>query len=122
MLYVLRRKDGTVEPASSGTVVEADGAWRHLPLDAFRIEAAGVWESPHSGAAYPSGWTVQVPSEQLDLRLTPTVQNQELGAGSLTGVIYWEGSVTVEGTDRGKPVKGRGYVELTGYAGRVPGI
>lgn len=33
-----------------------------------------------------------------------------------TGVIYWEGSVSIEGTRAGQPVVGQGYVELTGYA------
>jgi predicted secreted hydrolase len=31
-------------------------------------------------------------------------------------VRYWEGAVRVEGTREGRPVQGRGYVELTGYA------
>ncbi|HYH45776.1 MAG TPA: lipocalin family protein, partial [Thermoanaerobaculia bacterium] len=29
---------------------------------------------------------------------------------------YWEGAVDV--TSRGTPLRGRGYVELTGYAGQ----
>jgi len=33
-----------------------------------------------------------------------------------TGVTYWEGSVSIEGKKEGRPVKGKGYVELTGYA------
>ncbi|MCA9480321.1 MAG: hypothetical protein KC545_08175, partial [Nitrospira sp.] len=33
-----------------------------------------------------------------------------------TGVTYWEGAVDVTGTWQGRPVDGRGYVELTGYA------
>jgi predicted secreted hydrolase len=37
MLYVLRRKDGRVEPLSSGTLVQADGTWKHLPLSSYRI-------------------------------------------------------------------------------------
>ena len=122
MLYVMRKKDGSIEPTSSGTIVDADGSWRHLPLEAFQITGTGTWRSPHSKGVYPSGWEISVPSEQIKLRLTPTVQDQEIGANSLIGVIYWEGSVAIEGTDRGQPVKGNGYVELTGYAGRVPGI
>jgi predicted secreted hydrolase len=35
-------------------------------------------------------------------------------------VVYWEGSVKVRGTSRGRDVAGKGYVELTGYAGRAP--
>ena len=28
---------------------------------------------------------------------------------------YYEGATTIRGTMEGKPVSGRGYVELTGY-------
>jgi predicted secreted hydrolase len=40
--------------------------------------------------------------------------------GGAAGVRYWEGSVRVRGTSGAVPVAGRGYVELTGYAGRIP--
>jgi predicted secreted hydrolase len=33
-----------------------------------------------------------------------------------TGVTYWEGSVSIRGTKGANPIKGQGYVELTGYA------
>ncbi|MBI4552515.1 MAG: carotenoid 1,2-hydratase [Candidatus Latescibacteria bacterium] len=122
MLYVMRLKNGGIEPMSSGTVVNADGTWTHLPLSAYQIQRTGTWKSPASRGVYPSGWVIRVPGEQMELRVTPTVVDQELVTGGVTGVIYWEGSVRVEGRDRGKPVKGVGYVELTGYAGALPGI
>jgi predicted secreted hydrolase len=43
---------------------------------------------------------------------------QELVTTRSTGIAYWEGAVEVRGTWRGRPVTGRGYVELTGYAER----
>jgi hypothetical protein len=48
----------------------------------------------------------------LDATVTPRLADQELPVS----VLYWEGSVGVEGTREGKPLTGRGYVELTGYA------
>jgi hypothetical protein len=43
--------------------------------------------------------------------------------GKSTGVTYWEGACRVEGTRAGRAIRGRAYVELTGYAGRdVPGF
>lgn len=122
MLYVMRLKDGALEPASSGTVVYADGTWKHLELAAYSIEKTGIWESSKTGGVYPSGWIIRVPGEDMELRITPAVKDQELAIGSIIGVTYWEGSVRVEGRDRGSPVTGVGYVELTGYAGRVPGF
>jgi predicted secreted hydrolase len=32
-------------------------------------------------------------------------------------LAYWEGAVEIEGTRDGGAIKGRGYLELTGYAG-----
>ncbi|HLB02532.1 MAG TPA: lipocalin family protein [Nitrospiria bacterium] len=49
----------------------------------------------------------------------PTVQDQELITTRSTGVTYWEGSVKVTGTLNGQPTTGKGYVEMTGYAGSL---
>lgn len=121
MLYVLRLKDGGVEAMSSGTIVNADGTTRHLKLADFQIRSTATWKSPHSAAVYPAAWEIRVPSEQLDLRITPVVPDQEL-APAATGVRYWEGSCKVAARDHKRPVGGVAYVELTGYAGAAPGI
>ncbi len=117
MLYRLRRKNGKVTPQSSGSLVERDGSVRYLPLDAFAISSTGAWKSPHTGATYPSGWRVRVPSANVDLALAPIVLDQEL-ADTAGGVSYWEGSVGVSDAAR-KTSRGTAYVELTGYAGTV---
>lgn len=122
MLYRLRRKDGGTEPVSSGTLIERDGRTRHLPLEAFETRATGSWKSPRTGAEYPSGWIVRVPSASLELEVTPAIQGQELVTGGAAGVIYWEGAVRVSGRANGRPLGGHGYVELTGYTGRTPGL
>lgn len=122
MLYVLRRSDGSIEPASSGTIVDDDGSWRHLDLSMYRINTNESWTSPHNGAVYPSSWEISVPSEQLMLEVVPTLADQELVSQSILGITYWEGSVLVRGTDGGLPISGQGYVELTGYIGNIPGF
>lgn len=116
MLYHLRGADGLPVPASSGTFVRADGTWRHLPREAFRVTAMGAWPSPHSKAIYPMGWAIEVPVEDLTLTLKPAFSAQELDTTASTGVTYWEGSMSAEGHRSGAPITGRGYVELTGYA------
>jgi predicted secreted hydrolase len=121
MLYRLRRKDGTIEPASSGTWIGRDGKAEHLVLEAFELEATGAWTSPKSGGRYPSGWRVRVPSRGLDVTLTPLLEDQEL-VSKVTGITYWEGAVDAKGTRQGANIAGRGYVELTGYAGRRPDV
>jgi predicted secreted hydrolase len=117
MLYRLRQKDGRVTPASSGSLISANGAVRYLPLRAFTIEALGSWKSPHTNAVYPSGWRVRVPSARIDLVLQPAVLDQEL-ADTAGGISYWEGAVAVRDAAQGGH-RGVGYVELTGYAGAV---
>lgn len=117
MLYVLRRADGSIEPASSGTWVEADGRARHLPLGSFTVRANGTWKSPASGGTYPAGWTLSVPSAGVTLELAPSVPDQELRTGGGLGLVYWEGSVRIQGRGPAGPIRGHGYVELTGYAG-----
>jgi predicted secreted hydrolase len=89
----------------------------HLPKNAFTVTATGTWTSPSSGATYPAGWQIEIPSQQLTVNLTPTVADQELDTRQTTGVIYWEGSQHVSATRAGVPVGGESYVELTGYAG-----
>ena len=71
-----------------------------------------TWTSPTSGATYPSGWKFIVPGEDLDLRITPLLKNQELQVS----FIYWEGAVKIEGSH-----SGYGYVELTGYKESIQG-
>ncbi len=120
MLYRLRLRGGGSEPLSSGTLVEADGRARHVPLEAFTIEATGQWMSPRTRARYPSGWIVRLPGEALELTLRPTLEDQELVVESMRGLAYWEGRVLVTGRSAGEPITGEGFVELTGYAGPTP--
>ncbi len=116
MLYLLRQKDGSVTPQSSGSLVAPDGTVTYLPRDAFAIEKTATWISPHTGGKYPSAWRVRVPSQHVDLTLAPTVPDQELAA-TTTGVSYWEGAVDVR--DGAGQTLGVGYVEMTGYAGAI---
>ncbi|MGE5302989.1 MAG: lipocalin-like domain-containing protein [Alphaproteobacteria bacterium] len=119
MLYLLRRKDGSVDPYSSGTLVAADGTTKHLALKDFGVEALGRWKSPKSGADYPMKWKVAIPSEAIELEIAPAFNGQELITNRSTRVTYWEGAVRIRGTARRKPVSGEGYAEMTGYAGKL---
>jgi len=116
MIYVLRLKDGSSDPCSSGTLIRKDGTWLHLPKEAFVIRPTSYWESPRSQGRYPSSWEVAVLSHDMSLTVTPKLKDQELITKESTGVTYWEGSVRVAGTVADQPVTGSGYVELTGYA------
>jgi len=122
MLYFLRKKDGTVEKESSGTLVEPDGRARHLKIGEIQMEVLGTWKSPGSGGAYPNRWQIRIPSAGVDLQLAPLVAAQELITAGSTGVTYWEGAVDGRGSSSGKSVICEGYVEMTGYAGSIGGL
>ncbi|MCC7018376.1 MAG: hypothetical protein IT332_01390 [Ardenticatenales bacterium] len=112
MAFQIRDAAGAPAPESSGSLVDDKGVVRSFGASDFDLTPTGSWRSPRTGARYPSGWRLQLPGEAIDLRLTPVVADQELA----TGFRYWEGAVTVDGTSGGRRIKGRGYVELTGYA------
>lgn len=119
MLYRMRRKDSSSDPASSGSVVLPDARTQHLAVTDFQIESSATWTSPESKATYPSRWHLKVPSLDLELDVTPLLADQELRTSRRAQVTYWEGAVAVTGTKQGRPVTGQGYVELTGYAERL---
>jgi len=119
MLYLMRRKDGSVDPYSSGTLVSANGATKHLNLTDYRVEVLERWKSPASGANYPMKWKVTIPGEKIELEIIPEFANQELITNRSTRVTYWEGAVKIQGMIQSKLITGQGYVEMTGYAGKL---
>jgi predicted secreted hydrolase len=112
MMYIIRRADGSIDPFSSGTLIAPDGSTQALAREDFAIQAHDLWRSPHSGAEYPLGWTVSIPSAGLQLELSPYLLDQELNLST----IYWEGAVQISGSRDGHLIGGMGYVEMTGYA------
>ena len=112
MVYLLRRRDGTIDPFSAGTLVAADGPARPLRAADVSIETLAHWSSPHSGVRYPARWRLSVPAAELRLEIEPRLADQELRVGTR----YWEGAVTLTESSTNRPLRGRGYVELVGYA------
>lgn len=112
MAFQIRDAAGRPAPESSGSLVDRTGGVETLAADDFTIAPRGAWRSPRTGARYPSGWRLTAPAAGIDLVVTPLADDQELS----TGFRYWEGAVTAAGTAGGRPIRGRGYVELTGYA------
>jgi len=111
MVYQLRRRDGAPDPHSAGTLIATDGSTRALAREDATLEVLDHWTSPASRVRYPSRWRLTIPTGDLSLEITPRLAAQEL----IVGTRYWEGAVRVQGTAGGRPVSGRGYVELVGY-------
>ena len=119
MLFRIRRKDGSVDPFSAATFVDARGQTTHLRSTDFSLTPAGeTWTSPVTNAAYPIHWKVAVPKLGLDLEVKTALQSQELVGGSGNETLtpsYWEGAVSYDGTRSGMKIRGVGYLEMTGY-------
>ncbi|HEV2492844.1 MAG TPA: lipocalin-like domain-containing protein [Terriglobia bacterium] len=115
MLYELRRSDGTVDPYSAGTYVDASGHARHLRVTDFQLDPGRTWTSPATHATYPIAWRVEVPSLSLRLETTTPLEPQEFVSGSRFAPTYWEGAIRAKGIKLGSPIEGEGYLEMTGY-------
>lgn len=122
MLYHLRRQDGSIEPYSSGTLVDQKGRAQHLRLADFQLTPISRWKSPQTSASYPTEWRVTLPKLKLDLEVEATLPDQELRPRrSGANLAYWEGSVHATGSQNGRPLSAQGYLELTGYASAFRG-
>jgi predicted secreted hydrolase len=111
MWYQLRHGDGTVDRWSRGSLVAADGRTTPLVPATTTAAPAGSWTAPDGRARYPARFHLTSTSPPFDLEIGPLLADQELHVL----VRYWEGAVAVRGTRDGKPVTGRGYLEMTGY-------
>jgi len=112
MYYQIRKKDGSAESLSNGTLINIDGSGKFLSLNDVKLQVIDYWKSSDGKAIYPSEWYLNIPKEKLELHIIPYMPDQEL---NLT-VRYWEGAVKVTGTWQEKNISGNGYVELTGYS------
>lgn len=117
MVAQIRTQEGGAIGEFAGTLVLADGSQTYLTNDDFVLENRDEWTSPTTGITYPSGWRLTAPAYDLELEIDPLIRDQEMHVS----YVYWEGAVEATGSMAGAPVRGRGYVELTGY-GNVGGI
>jgi predicted secreted hydrolase len=109
MLFQLRRRDGSIDPYSAGTYIDAKGRARHLRRSDFVLQPVESWTSAKTGARYPIRWRIAIPSLGVAIECTASLSNQEL-VGERDGPNYWEGAVGYTGS-----VTGVGYLEMTGY-------
>jgi predicted secreted hydrolase len=117
MLYRLRHKDGSVDPFSSGTYVDAVGKSTSLSNTDFLMQpGAETYTSPDTHGVYPIAWRVTIPSLAMDLQIRTALRSQEMAIRSIAGLSYWEGAIAIAGTRAGSALNGVGYLEMTGYA------
>jgi len=114
MAFRMRRADGSALWAG-GSHRAADGVARSFAAGELVFTPGRRWSSPASRAAYPVEWTVDTPAGRFAVKAL--MDDQELDSRGSTGSIYWEGLSELLDA-QGRRV-GRGYLELTGYAGAL---
>ena len=116
MLFQLRRKDGSIDSFSAGTFVDAQGKSQHLAHTDFTLTPlSDSWKSPVTFATYPVRWRITVPKLGIELEAGTALKSQELTGQSRWLLNYWEGAISVSGHNESSPLKGVGYLEMTGY-------
>jgi len=100
---------------AAATLRAADGSVTVLAPEDVEWTPLETWRSPRTGAEYPVRWRVRVGERVYEVE--PLMDDAELDSRASTGTIYWEGPVRLRNPD-GAQV-GRGYLELTGYAGEL---
>lgn len=110
--FRLRRNDGS--PLWAGGSWRTPGGAAHsFGPGEVHFEPQRHWTSPASGATYPVQWQLRTPVGNHTV--AALLDAQELDSRGSTGAIYWEGLSELRDAE-GRRV-GRGYLEMTGYAG-----
>jgi predicted secreted hydrolase len=112
--FRLRGADGSTVYAG-GSFRSEGGAVRSYTADEVRLTPDRLWTSPASRARYPVAWTIDTPAGRF--RVQALLDAQELDSRASTGSIYWEGLSELQDA-QGRRI-GRGYLEMTGYAGKL---
>lgn len=113
-VFRLRRADGSM--------LWAGGSWRPpgravRPFESREVQMrpGREWASAATGARYPVEWSIETPAGRHTVRAL--VDAQELDNRQRTGTVYWEGISSLH-DEEGRRI-GLGYLEMTGYAGRL---
>ncbi len=112
--FRLRRRDGSTL-WDGGSFRTAAGTPYIASPGETQFRPQRTWKSPLSQAVYPVEWMVRTPADFYTVRAV--IDNQELDSRNSTGAIYWEGLSDLIDSN-GRKVA-RGYLEMTGYAGKL---
>ncbi len=116
MLFRIRRRDGSIDPFSAGSFVDAEGATTHLRAGEFTLQpVSDSWTSPVTHAVYPIRWKISVPRLGIEVEAQTPLPSQEIVGVSKLVPNYWEGAITLSGRDGQAAISGAGYLEMTGY-------
>ncbi len=109
MAFQIRGKDSKKVWAYAG-LRDPSGHMTFFSPDEVSFHPLRTWRSPHTDTVYPIA--MRIKTGDIEWRLEPLLDDQELDSRFSTGAVYWEGAVTIT---RDGQSAGRGYLELTGY-------
>ena len=116
MLFHIRRADGSLDPYSAGTYVDAQSKATHLRASDFTLQPLGEkWTSPVTRAVYPIHWKIAIPKLGMELEAKTSLESQEFTGETKLAPAYWEGAIHLAGQRNAQPLSGVGYLEMTGY-------
>lgn len=84
------------------------------------LEPSNYWQSPLTKAFYPLNWVITIPEFNIALNAEAIFPDQEMSVLAPLNAI-WEGTCLVSGIETNSNyenmlVKGKGFLELVGYA------
>jgi predicted secreted hydrolase len=99
---------------SGGAWQDVNGAARDLKPSDVDFTPLRHWRSPRTGIEYPVAFAIRAGG--VAITVEPVLPDQELDSRASVGTVYWEGAVRAFADGR---EIGRGYLELTGYGGKL---
>jgi predicted secreted hydrolase len=109
MAFQIRGKNGD-KIWSYAALRDKSGNIKFFEPEQVEFTPLRTWRSPHTEAVYPVAMRIR--TGEIEWRLIPLLDDQELDSRQSTGAVYWEGAVMLSKDN--KPA-GQGYLELTGY-------
>ncbi len=94
---------------STGTLTK-DSITDILPDTGIHLTPLETWTSKSSGLIYPVLWKLELPTKNINLTTKAIVNNSEFDARLTTYNIYWEGAVSVKGSQTGK-----GFIKMNKF-------
>ena len=114
-LTAFRLRDASGQSVwAGGSFRSAQGVFTNFAPTEVHFTPLRTWRSPSTGATYPVSWTVDTPMGRYVVEAL--MDAQELDSRR-TGLVYWEGLSELR-SPQGR-VLGKGYLEMTGYAGAL---
>ena len=111
MLFQIRQRESTGKSFKYGILVGDEGNSRLLDASQIEFTEQRRWKSAKTHAEYPVDWQIAIPELGMTLSIDALADAQERD----DSFRYWEGAVSVSGTQGSNAVTGSGYLEMTGY-------